>query len=297
MRWTAIETSDFHAFGRFLNGEDIRPVLTQRRDLGFNLLRVWTRYILSPGIGTCRLEDHPDLYERLPAFLSLCARFGLYVELTAFTGKHDFPLAEQPENLYRHWHALSGAVDATNVIVSLVNEQDQHNDDPQTGNAVPIDAFGPIPWLLCSHGSNGADHDTVRPFWNYGEYHSNGLSEWWRKNGHNAMELDPGPMICNEATRCPDNDSNPDHYYDAAAGAALLCAGSCFHSVNGKRSQLFEGIELACAKAHVAGAKSVPLEFQDGQYLHRSDLETPDLLRVYQRRLPDGRAHLVRIRT
>ncbi len=70
---------------------------------------------------------------------------------------------------------------------------------------------------------------------------------------------------------------------DSAAGAALLCAGSCFHSVQGKTSQVWDANTEAVARAWAAGARSVDLSQQHQPYVHRSDLETPELLRVYQR--------------
>src|SRR5258706_7318427 len=89
-RWTGIEASDFNQVARYLNGEDIRPVLAQRAEVGFNLLRVWTLMDLGQfGIGRLQLEEHPDLYQRLPAFLELCAQRKLYVELTAYPGIND----------------------------------------------------------------------------------------------------------------------------------------------------------------------------------------------------------------
>lgn len=45
-RWTAIQCSDFNLLNRWQHGEDIVPVLEQRRAAGFNLLRVWTLYDL-----------------------------------------------------------------------------------------------------------------------------------------------------------------------------------------------------------------------------------------------------------
>jgi len=101
------------------------------------------------------------------------------------------------------------------------------------------------------------------------------------------------PVSANENTRFPDRDDSPAHAYDAAAGAALLCAGACFHSVGGKRSALWTGRELECAQAWVAGARSVPLAFQRGSYQRH---EPGEFLRVYSRTLPDGRAWTVRIR-
>ena len=269
--FTAIECSDFNLFARYYVGEDITPVLQQRQNTGFNMLRVWTDFDLEfAGIGRLLVREHPDAYDRLPAFVRLCAQYGLYVEFTAYTGQHT------PD----HWAQLTGilAVTGTFALCSLVNENNQHN------NTVDVTAFQPVPGLLCSHGSNGADSDTVRPIWDYGEYHTNGLFQWWRKAGHNAMELsDDHPMLAGENTRFPDKDDSPLHAFDAAAGAALLCAGSCFHSVRGKNSTLWSGRELECAQAWADGARSVSLDCQRGGYRHRIDLEGPGTLRVYQR--------------
>jgi hypothetical protein len=145
----------------------------------------------------------------------------------------------------------------------------------------------------------------VRPAWDYEAFHTNDASEWWRKGGHNGMELSVGadqlpasgkPVIANENTR-PDRDSNLAHHEDAAAACALLIAGSCFHSQSGKKSALFgQGPDRAFAEAHVRGAKSVDLAFQDGRYAHPIELETAADLRVYQRILGDGSRETVRVR-
>ena len=277
-RFTAIECSDFNLLARYhADRRSIEPILEQRAALGFNLLRVWTLMHLSQfGIG----DLDPCPYDKVPAFCERCADHGLYVEFTAYTSTFD----------PNHWRRLAeAAAGASNVILELVNENDQ------PANTIDTRAFAPIPGRLCAHGSNGSQAAPVQPSWNYQTFHTNDAFEWQRKVGHNAMELG-GTVLSNENTRFPDRDSSVIHAFDAAAGAALLCAGSCFHSVNGKRSALFEGVELSAAKAWADGARSVPLEFQDGAYQHRADLERPDDLRAYERRLPDGRVHVVHIR-
>ena len=40
-RFHAIQCSDFSLYKYFLEGHEIGPVLTQRADVGFNMLRVW----------------------------------------------------------------------------------------------------------------------------------------------------------------------------------------------------------------------------------------------------------------
>lgn len=286
-RWTAIECSDFNLWARYLAGEDITPVLKQRADIGFNLLRVWTLYDLeAANIGT--LLD-PD-YTRLAPFLDLCAGYGLHVELTAFTS------TERPE----HWDHLVAAAEASDnpPLLELVNEEDQ------PVNRIDLGRYAEAAGLLDSHGSNGSQARPVEPFWDYATFHTNGASEEQRKIGHNAMEIWNGPVLTNETSRYPDVgmwagqplDRQRAVAFDSAAGAALLCAGSCFHSVSGKRSVLLTPEETEIAFSWVDGATSVDLAYQDGNYYHRTDLEGPGILRVYERRTSSGSA-IVKIRS
>jgi hypothetical protein len=100
-----------------------------------------------------------------------------------------------------------------------------------------------------------------------------------------------GPTLTNETSRYPDVgmwagaslERQQQLAFDSAAGAALLCAGACFHSVQGKTSEVWDANTLAVAEAWVAGARSVSLDCQAGGYQRRDDLLTDALLRVYQR--------------
>lgn len=265
-------------------------MLDQRRAYGFNMARVWTDFdLIDSGIGRLRMKEHLDAYDHIPPFCALLARYGCYPHFTAFAGPGSgTDVAWRRE----HWRRL-GAVLPPWALLSWCNEWNAH-----AGNREGLDPadFLPVPGILCSHGSNGADSNTVQPIWQWGEYHSNGLPEWWRKVGHNAMELSRGPMMATENTRFPDNDHNPHHAYDGAASGALLAAGSCYHSVRGKSSQLWEGDEAVCAKAWADGARSVALAYQVGRYVHAKSLEGPTILRAYQRVLTDGSAFTVTIR-
>jgi hypothetical protein len=279
--FTAIQASDFNLLNRWQHGEDIEPVLMQREAAGFNLLRVWTKYDLaSAKIGTFLDLD----YAVIPGFLDVCARAGLYVEFTAYTSTPD-PL---------HWDRLVAAcAGCTNVLLELINEADQ------PANTMDLSPYAWPAYVPAAHGSNGAEAWPVTPHWSYATFHTNGASEEQRKVGHNAMEIWSGPTLTNETSRYPDVgmwgysqdgkwiqhplERQKQLAFDSAAGASLLCAGSCWHSVHGKTSELWDANEFAVAQAWAAGAKSVPLEANPGPYQHRTDLETPDLLRVYQR--------------
>jgi hypothetical protein len=180
------------------------------------------------------------------------------------------------------------------VLLELVNE----GDIPV--NQIDMSKYRRPTSVLASHGSGGSQSEPMLPTWDYGTVHYNDAPEWQRKTAHNPMEDVANkyhvPAMANENTRYCDRDTSLDHAYDAAAGAALLTAGSCFHSVCGKNSTLWSGAELEAARTWAAGARSVPLEFQHGTYIHRADLEGPNDLRVYERRLADGRGHIVHIR-
>lgn len=297
-RQTLIESSDFSLFQRYLDGENIAPILEQRRSLGFNCLRVW---LLNESVVAWRNgakqqgidpRRHADFYVRLRAFCELLGAYGLNADLTVFTQTQTLM-----PNRVEQQHHLDASCDAVRglgtVIVSRVNEDDQHDNavDPAV---TPTDKAG----IIYSSGSNGSD--SIPPTGgDCTEYHIIG-SEWQRKTGHNAMEWADArgiPCWTSEAQRAPDNDSDGKHFYDAAAGGALLCAGTCFHSVAGKFSRLFDGAEIVCAMSHCDGAKSVPLEFQAGRYIHHDDLETSGIIRAYERRLGDGLGHIVTIRS
>ncbi len=288
--WTSIECSDFNLLNRWQHGEDIAPVLDQRRACGFNMLRVWTLFDV-PGIGTFLDVD----YARIPAFLELCATYGLYVELTVFTGtKRLMPAqADQQQHLDRVCEAVRTFGHAS-ALIECGNEWNEGDNAWSLTLRWPTD-------LLISGGSVGSDTwptECGLPILVYQEYHSNGAPEWQRKCAHEPMAIADGqhvPCQANENTRYTDSDHSLIHAYDAAAGAALLGMGSCFHSVNGKLSLPWDGDELAAALQWANGAHSVPLEFQDGAYRHAPELEGPDDLRVYQRTLNEA-AETVHIR-
>jgi hypothetical protein len=273
--------TDFNLYGRFLDGENIQPVLSQRAELGFNFVRVFTLYTV-PLIGDCQLSQHPNFYAMLPAFCRLLASYGLYIELVAYTGPY-------PEGYQQnHWFNLCQAVQLEkNVFLQYGNEINN------PVNQVPDWNPQPFPGFQCNK-SSGGESGTYEPMWDYATMHFNGAFEWQRKNGHGAMEVWGGPSITDESTRCPDVDNSVDHYYDASAASALLCAGSCYHSVNGKTSTLWQpGGELECATAHGKGAKSVDLRCQEGDYRNHPP---GDFLRIYSRFVNDSEEYFVYIR-
>ncbi len=292
---TIVEATDFRLLARYLNGEDIVPVLQDRAGLGFNTVRVacMCRQMFSLDPTLTGYWDGLVLFTRLLLAHGLRPEFVLFMDATW--------VMPDPANQIGFFQRVSDSLRdlAPYVLLELVNENDQRVNQ--------IDAVRfPQPYgYLASHGSNGSQAVPVRPPWRYETFHTNDAPEWWRKVGHNAMELSEGgpgfsgthvPVLANENTRAPDRFSSATQAFDAAAAAALLCAGSCFHSVSGKDSVIFTDPEKILAAAWVAGAQSIDLRFQDGAYRHAADLEGVEFLRVYQRVLPGGDAGTAWIR-
>lgn len=289
--FTGIEATDFKLYQLHLDGVDIDPILAQRAALGYNMVRIFGMGPVTFSNGdSIRLivSEYGERYwtEMVPFFHRL-ARHGLYGEWVAFIGNREIVGVEAQ---LAHWRRLiTTLTPISNVIVEAMNENDQH----------PLDALHqlprPAPPLLASHGSNGLAGANgalpVMPYWDWTGLHQNGVFEWPRKVGHNNWELWGGPSLGNENTRAPDQFQSPAQAFDAAAGAALLSAGSCFHSVSGRISALWSGLELELARAWANGAKSVPLACQSGPYIHRMDLERPEDQvrggRIYERRTGD----------
>ncbi len=296
-RFTAKEATSFRLYKRFLDGEDIHPVLDQLRSIGFNMVRIFGVGDWGDPLYRCIPREYgARYYDSLPEFAALLASYGLYLEFTALADSPRVFPGGTPEQV-EHWNKLcSVASGIPSVLLELVNE----NDVPV--NSVDTNAFQKPDSITASHGSNGSQAHPVDPMWDYATFHTNGSFEEQRKIGHNAWEIWGGPTITNETSRFPEvgmwRNSDLDRQemlaYDSAAGAALLCAGACFHSVNGKLAYLLNSNEEAVARAWVAGMNSVPLEFQDGAYIRRDDfLSDSTVLRAYERRLNDGRGHVV----
>lgn len=284
-----IGCSDFALWQRYAYGQDVQPVLDQRKALGFNTLRVFGMYW--GGLG--QFDPRPCILTLRP-FVDYLAAHGFYVEFCVFA---DTPsIMPNPDEQRAWWATVNEQIaGCPNVILEAVNEG---NDSRNTVMALSTLS---TPTVFASRGSCTQDAGIMEPAWHYGAVHpARGGSEWHRKPGHYAMELCDSykiPVGANECKRPDEDGFHPYRFEDCAAAAALLCPYAVFHSTSGKASVLFTDLEANCAASWVLGAQSVPLEYQRGFYRHRTDLETDGILRAYSRVLPDGREYVVRIRS
>ena len=173
-RFTVIGASDFNLLSRYVNGEDLRPILQQRKDAGFNLLRVFTVFdICSTGVDArgrpCqpigRRAPTPALYASIQPFMALLARYGFYAELVAFTGPYG--LLPTDNDKVAHWEALMAAVPGiSNVLLEMVNE---YNHPANKG--LPMARLRrPPAGIVASHGSATQEQMPLLPGWDYAPY-------------------------------------------------------------------------------------------------------------------------------
>lgn len=300
-RWAAIETTDFNLYARFLAGEPIDPILAQRAELGFTLLRVFLAFdVCADGncpshepIGRLAPLEHPDFYTRLPAFLQAAARHGLYVELVAFTGREHWP---SDDAMVAYWDTLTGVLaDQTNVLVELQNEYDNA---PNAGVPIARMRRPPAP-LLASHGSATVDAMPLQPFWSYATYHAVEPRKIIHNCWSDVADLYHVPCIVNETAKMPTSDSSLAHAEDTAF-CVLMVEGCAFHSPQGKHSDLFTGTTLVLARAFAQHARALPLEYREGYYGHPAELESGPAPcpceRYYTKTLPDGRSYPIPVR-
>lgn len=283
-RLNLVGASDFNLYARYLKeGEAVvRAILLDRE--GFNLLRIFLQFDIAFPEEHIRLypPEHPQYYEKLPAFLELLAQYGKYAMLTVTTDALRLGLTPQWQREHS-WRVAQAVRGSPNVLWEQGNEYGSHG-------GTDWDLTIPPPGgIFASSGSVGSDQFPDQlglPLWNYSQYHSNDAFEWQRKVGHNAMEFADytgKPVCASENTRYPDRDSSIARAYGASAGAALLVGCSVYHFIGGRVSRLMSPAERAGAQAWQAGARSIPLYCQDGPYRRRDDLLTPEWLRVYQR--------------
>lgn len=291
------DASSFKSYQKFLTHDgSVIAHLRQLKALGFNTSRV---FLMCRNMWDLDPAKFPEFYRRLPEYVQFSAREGIRPNLVVFPDvklvRNDLPWQLE------HWQHIGEVLQPVVDLCPLISFQNELEQPP---NQTDASRFGPLPNLLCSHGSSGSQALPPRPWWQFEEMHFNDASEWWRKSGHNSKEITDGdpeghiapsyvPVHASENTR-PDRDGNPTHHHDAAAAAALLCAGYCFHSIPGRTSDILTGHDLTCAQAAAAGMASVPLHCQPGGYRHRTELEGPADLRVYQRGGDD--ACIVRVR-
>lgn len=247
-------TTDFMLYKYFLEGKDITPILQQRHEHGVRCVRV---------IGMVSWFDYTPqkygqaYYENIPAFLDLCATYGLYVYWTVFA---DTRLVMPVLNdQLRHFDRMVTQLKSRkNVILELVNEPTVH--DNATANPM---AFPRPVGIAASAGSYTETYPGSKegkpappPYWDFFDFHTPRRDKSRVKD--QCMVDNPNYLLGMAVLSGePDkfggpNEHNPKVYlndpdlsrqmYQTARGTA---AGYFYHTSAGNYSLLWNDVEIA----------------------------------------------------
>lgn len=264
--------TDFLLFKRFLDAEDIQPILTDRITAGANVVRVLG---MVDSFAHLWPQERGDYYDQLGAFLDLVAERGLRVEFVVFADAQIISpdaaaerahLARVADVLSGHWNSF---LETTNEPFKNIPGGDETAAGlcrAVMGRGFPVASGAYTAW------------PPLRPC-DYGTTHSERKPEWPRtaKDLFDLREPTGVPWVSDEPTgfaEVADGDKRSTSADDAAyfAGvAALEGAGATFHSDAGVLSVAWGPVQRAAAVAFYAALRWVPAEAQAWPYQRGGD--------------------------
>lgn len=152
----------FILYKRYLDGEDVTPLLGQLQALGCNMVRMF-------GMVTSFAHWHPQeygdrYYDQIVPFMNLLAQYGIYGLWTACADTQQI-MPSEAQALHHLLRTVDQLVLTQNALFSFVNEQGQHENGinrQAAYDAVMKDHR--IGWLQFDTGSFGEDAPCEAPF-------------------------------------------------------------------------------------------------------------------------------------
>lgn len=251
--------SAFLDYYRFLRGEDINPLLLQSMMLGSNCRRVFlmTHYTgIAGGIGVCNPDDYgDDFYDKFPNFLNWCQEYGIYIYASVFPDNKLISNWSNIDKQKEHWGRLGeiARAHAGMFALELTNEIDAHD-----FNDVDPTKFSSHAGVLCCSGSRGdtGGNPMPSPQWDFCDYHSprfypNEIVDMCVANHPSRLRAGKAMMLGEPLGYGVGNNRNSDTRLakEAAGTSRGTAAGVIFHSTHGGFSQLYDEVEMNCAKA------------------------------------------------
>lgn len=262
-RWKSC--TDFLLFKRYLDGENIVPILADRAAPGATMVRVLGMCV---NIADFDPHDYPNYLSSLPTFADLLAANGFDFEFTVFADAQAIAGFQQVQD-QQAWMELvrTALLPKANCVLELVNEGFQNGVDFHNHSR-------PGGILACADSDQKPDDFPAIPPWDYATLHTPRDSEWPRKakNGMEVADQLSRPAVLDEPMGADEIDipgkrSNvPDDFFDYAAVSMLLAAGATFHSSDGITSSLFRPTTLACANSFYAALNLIPTNVMLGTY-------------------------------
>lgn len=285
--WQYRGCSDFSLAWRFIRGEDIEPILTDRIAVGCRVLRVLA---MMENVAHFWPQQIPGYYQRIAAFVDKVASRGLRVEFVVFAdarNKLDEARSVMPHlaDQQAHYARVVAALQRKwAVLLELCNECEQNGVDPQRFQRPP-------PPLIASRGSSGGEQLPPMPPWSYTVRHGSRGPQWPRDakgaldvrdgwpcseeefkrgcvpfGGTHQPTVEDEPMGASEADQPGRRSNISDDFAYFGATAALMSAGATFHSDAGIQSEPFGPRQRACAIAMFDAMKFIPADAQTRPY-------------------------------
>jgi hypothetical protein len=263
-RWFAKGMTEFLLYMRFLNGEDIRPVLAECQALGCNIVRVFGMVTWGPLIP----RDHPDYYDRIPAFLDLLAEYRLYCYWTVFCDTRII-LPNVSDQLTHYSRVVEQLRSRPNVVLELVNECDANS------NYVEIWRFPKPQGLLSCCGSNGGDATPPLPPFDISDFHARRdlpsaikdmcvleLRDGWdnsdgRYPGTHGPIWHGEPVGFAETYQADRRWADPRLAAELAGTARGTACGIVYHSDDGVQARPLGPVQRRCAEAFFGALEGV----------------------------------------
>lgn len=272
--WRSRGFSDFKLFQKFLDGEDLDGLLTERIQVGANELRVFGMF--NGGIGRFLPVTYGDGYwVGLDAFLNKLASRGLRVEFVVFADAQNI-LVDIPSQLAHLERIAAILTTHWNTRGELVNEWPQNGVDPTM--------FENPPGLtLWSRGSNLGDQPPFYPHWDFITDHPGRNSEWPRKvearpisDAFGVPASEDEPMGAAEADQPGRRSASVEDFSYLGGLCSLWATGGCtFHSDAGILSVPLGPVQKAAARAFFSALTFAPSDAPLWRY-QRGDAGSQD---------------------
>lgn len=278
------ETTGFRAFARYVDQQAaaldafMESCVAHR----FNMIRVaamqdTTLYLSDPALRyRIHPHDHQDFYRLVDGFMDYTASYGVYVDWMNCTQTQTI-LPNRDDQVW-HTRQMFEVLHSRFCFDSKVNEQYQHDNSVEPAVLVLPKPAGAT--FLLSTGSKGAgDESAIEPVGDLVEYHTNDVSEWHRKGGHNSWEIGNRynrAAYPSEETRT-DKDGSLIHFEDAGKSEAAMCLACMLHSPEGKNADPF-AFSVPHIEAHNRGVFDGGHQHRRGPYARYNN---PDVLREY----------------
>lgn len=245
-------TSDFVLFWRYLEGEDIDPVLAQRQALGFNCVRVFgmCHYVMVNDLHapTFKPSNHPDYHPKQLAFFQKCARFGQYPYFCEFP---DNAYAMENEDDHVPYHEANAEnMRQVGGILEATNEYFAHSWNQVDFNRI----LKPVGVLACSTSQGEGLHQWP---WDFGDFHPR--RDFPAHVKEQCLSDNPNfevnfQMGLGENFNADKESNAVDKYFQVGGSALGTALFSSFHCEQGKQSRLFDGQTLEAALAFIEGS-------------------------------------------